>query len=77
MLGCGGAACGVRRAACGDELAAPTSVPHMADLLEHLVRWNLHPERIVTARFPLAEAGQAYATADAGQGGKVAIVMDR
>ena len=54
-----------------------TSVPHMADLLEHLVRWNLHPESIVTARFPLAEAGQAYATADAGQGGKVAIVMDR
>jgi len=53
-----------------------TSVPHMADLLEHLVRWDLHPESIVTARFPLAEAGQAYATADAGEGGKVAIVMD-
>jgi len=53
-----------------------TSVPHMADLLEHLVRWDLHPESIVTARFPLAEAGLAYATADAGEGGKVAIVMD-
>jgi threonine dehydrogenase-like Zn-dependent dehydrogenase len=52
-----------------------TSVPHMADLLEQLVRWDLHPERIVTARFPLAEAGQAYATADAGADGKVAIVM--
>jgi threonine dehydrogenase-like Zn-dependent dehydrogenase len=54
-----------------------TSVPHMADLLERLVRWDLHPERIVTARFPLSEAAQAYATADAGADGKVAIVMER
>jgi threonine dehydrogenase-like Zn-dependent dehydrogenase len=53
-----------------------TSVPHMEDLLEHLVRWDLHPERTVTARFPLAEAGQAYATADAGAGGKIAVVME-
>jgi threonine dehydrogenase-like Zn-dependent dehydrogenase len=53
-----------------------TSVPHMADLLEQLVRWDLHPERIVTARFPLQEAGQAYATADAGADGKVAILME-
>jgi len=69
MLGCG-----VRRAACGDELAAR----RRADTrIVPKVRWNLHPERIVTARFPLAEASQAYATADAGQGGKVAIVMDR
>ncbi len=52
-----------------------TSVPHMEDLLEHLVRWDLHPERTVTARFPLAQAGEAYATADAGAGGKVAVVM--
>jgi threonine dehydrogenase-like Zn-dependent dehydrogenase len=53
-----------------------TSVPRMEDLLEHLVRWDLHPERTVTARFPLAEAGRAYATAAAGDSGKVAVVMD-
>jgi threonine dehydrogenase-like Zn-dependent dehydrogenase len=53
-----------------------TSVPHMEDLLEHLVRWDLHPERIVTARFPLAQTGDAYAAADAGTGGKVAVVME-
>ena len=52
-----------------------TSVPRMEDLLEHLVRWNLHPERIVTAQFPLAQAGQAYACADDSASGKVAVVM--
>ena len=30
-----------------------TSLRHMKELLEHLVRWNLHPERIVTHRYPL------------------------
>jgi threonine dehydrogenase-like Zn-dependent dehydrogenase len=52
-----------------------TSVPRMEELLEHLVRWDLHPESTVTARFSLAEAGKAYETADGGAGGKVAIVM--
>jgi len=38
-------------------------------------RWaELHPERVVTHRFPLAQAAQAYETADAGVGGKVGIV---
>ena len=46
----------------------------MAELLERLARWDLHPERVVTHRFPLAEAAQAYETADAGVGGKVGIV---
>ena len=52
-----------------------TSVPRMEDLLEHLVRWDLHPEHTVTARFSLAEAGDAYALADSSRAGKVAIVM--
>jgi threonine dehydrogenase-like Zn-dependent dehydrogenase len=30
-----------------------TSLRHMEELLEHLVRWNLHPERAVTHRYPL------------------------
>ena len=53
-----------------------TSVPRMEDLLEHLVRWDLHPERTVTARFPLAKAGDAYELASSSGSGKVAIVMD-
>jgi len=48
----------------------------MEDLLEHLVRWDLHPERTVTAHFPLAQAGDAYDLADSSSAGKVAIVMN-
>lgn len=53
-----------------------TSLPRMEELLEMLVRWDLHPERIVTHRYPLADAGEAYRTAAAGLGGKVAVVME-
>jgi threonine dehydrogenase-like Zn-dependent dehydrogenase len=53
-----------------------TSLGHMEDLVGHLVRWDLHPERIVTDRFPLADAADAYALADRGESGKVALVMD-
>jgi threonine dehydrogenase-like Zn-dependent dehydrogenase len=53
-----------------------TSVGRMEDLVGHLVRWELHPERIVTDRFPLAGAADAYALADGGEAGKVALVME-
>lgn len=53
-----------------------TSLRHMEDLLERLVRWNLHPERIVTHRFPLEQASEAYQVADQGSSGKVCIVLD-
>ena len=49
------------------------SVPQMEELLELLVRWDLHPEVMVTDRFRLEEAGAAYRLADTGQAGKVAI----
>lgn len=52
-----------------------TSLPRMEELLRNLVRWDLHPERVVTHRFALEDAAAAYETADAGGGGKVAIVM--
>jgi threonine dehydrogenase-like Zn-dependent dehydrogenase len=52
-----------------------TSLRHMAEVLEHLTRWGLHPERTVTHRFPLDEAGEAYRTADGGRSGKVCIVL--
>ena len=53
-----------------------TSLGHMADLLEHLDRWRLHPERIVTHRFPLQQAGEAYRVADRGESGKVCLVLE-
>lgn len=53
-----------------------TSVLHMEELLENLVRWRLHPEVVVTHRLPLSEAGRAYEIADRGEGGKVCIVFD-
>jgi len=46
----------------------------MQELVDLLARWELHPEVVVTARYPLAEAAGAYAEADAGLSGKVAIV---
>ncbi|HUR23206.1 MAG TPA: zinc-binding dehydrogenase [Acidimicrobiales bacterium] len=51
-----------------------TSVGHMEELMELLVRWDLHPDRTVTNCFPLGEAEAAYALADGGVGGKVAII---
>lgn len=53
-----------------------TSLGHMGELLERLSRWELHPDRIVTHRFPLERAAEAYDTADKGIGGKVAIVWE-
>lgn len=53
-----------------------TSLRNMEKLLEHLVRWNLHPERIVTHRYPLEQADEAYQTADDGAAGKVCIVFE-
>jgi threonine dehydrogenase-like Zn-dependent dehydrogenase len=52
------------------------SIGQMEDLVEHLVHWNLHPEQIVTHRFTLEQAREAYELFDSGQSGKVAIVWD-
>lgn len=53
-----------------------TSVQRMQELTEQLVRWDLHPERIVTDRFALTDGDAAYALADSGRSGKVAITME-
>jgi len=53
-----------------------TSVLHMEQLLEHLLRWELHPEAIVTHRYRLDQAEEAYRVADAGESGKVCIVWE-
>lgn len=52
------------------------SLPQMEDLVEHLVRWELHPEVLVTHRFTLNQAREAYETFDTGRTGKVAIVWE-
>ncbi|QDP94905.1 zinc-binding dehydrogenase [Microlunatus elymi] len=53
-----------------------TSTVRMAELLERLVRWDLHPERVVSDTFALADAATAYEVADAGASGKIGIVWD-
>ena len=50
-----------------------TSTWLMEELVERLVRWKLHPEEIVTHRFPLEQAGEAYALMASGKCGKVAV----
>jgi threonine dehydrogenase-like Zn-dependent dehydrogenase len=53
-----------------------TSLGHMEDLVEKLVEWKLKPEVIVSHRFTLDQAAEAYQVADAGQSGKVCIIFD-
>ncbi len=53
-----------------------TSIWRMEDLVERLVRWNIHPENLVTHRFPLAQAGEAYRLMAGGACGKVAVCFD-
>ena len=50
-----------------------TSTWLMEELVERLVRWNLHPEDIVTHRFPLEHADEAYNLMASGRCGKVAV----
>ena len=45
----------------------------MEELVERLVRWDLHPENIITHRFALEQAGEAYALMAGGRCGKVAV----
>ena len=52
------------------------SVPQMEELVEHLVRWGLHPDVMVTHCFTLAQAKEAYELFDGGQTGKVALVWE-
>lgn len=53
-----------------------TSTWRMEELVERLVRWGIHPEDLVTHRFPLERAGEAYALMASGKCGKVSVVFD-
>ena len=50
-----------------------TSTWKMEELVERLVRWELHPEDIITHRFSLEKADEAYALMASGRCGKVAV----
>ena len=53
-----------------------TSTWLMEELVERLVHWNLHPADLVTHRFPLEAAGDAYDLMAGGRCGKVAVCFD-
>lgn len=53
-----------------------TSIWKMEELVERLVRWGIHPEELITHRFSLDQAPQAYSLMASGKCGKVAVCMD-
>jgi len=53
-----------------------TSLWRMEDLVERLVRWKLHPHALITHRYQLEQAAEAYALMASGRCGKVAVVFD-
>jgi 2-desacetyl-2-hydroxyethyl bacteriochlorophyllide A dehydrogenase len=54
-----------------------TSIGRMEELAALLPRWGVSPETTVTHTFPLHEAAAAYALADEGRCGKVALLPGR
>jgi threonine dehydrogenase-like Zn-dependent dehydrogenase len=48
----------------------------MEGLVKRLVRLNIHPEDLVTHRFPLERADEAYSLLTSGNCGKVTVVFD-
>ena len=53
-----------------------TNIWRMEELVERIVRWKIHPEDLVTHRFTLDKAGDAFALMAEGKCGKVAVVFD-
>lgn len=53
-----------------------TSLWKMEELVERLVRWEIHPEDLITHEFPLEKAGEAYQLMAEGNCGKVAVVFE-
>ena len=53
-----------------------TSIWLMENLVEALVRWDMHPDILVSHRFPLERADEAYRLMAEGQCGKVAVCAD-
>jgi threonine dehydrogenase-like Zn-dependent dehydrogenase len=53
-----------------------TNIWRMEELVERIVRWDIHPEILITHRFTLDKAAEAYSLMASGKCGKVAVVFD-
>ncbi len=53
-----------------------TSIWRMEEVTERIARWGIHPADLITHRFPLEKANEAYALMASGQCGKVAVCFD-
>jgi len=53
-----------------------TSTWKMEELVERLVRWDIHPADLITHRFSLDDVAEAYAVMSYGKCGKVAVCFD-
>ncbi len=53
-----------------------TTIWRMEELVERIVRWEIHPDRLITHRFPLERVSEAYSLMASGKCGKVAVVFD-
>lgn len=53
-----------------------TSLWKMEDLVDKLERWGIHPDELITHKFTLDKASQAYELMASGKCGKVAVVFE-
>lgn len=53
-----------------------TSIWKMEDLTERIVGWGIHPADLITHRYPLEKAEEAFALMAQGMCGKVAVVFE-
>ena len=52
-----------------------TSLPLMEELLLNLSAWHLHPEQLITHKFPLEKVSNAYRVASSKECGKVEVIF--
>ena len=53
-----------------------TSVWRMEELVSKIVRWGVHPDKLITNSFKLDDCDKAFALMDEGNCGKVAVLFD-
>jgi len=53
-----------------------TSIWRMEELVGKIVRWGIHPDKLITHSFALDDCDKAFALMDEGNCGKVAVLFD-